>query len=168
MLSGSEAAYLNVRLAGEANQHESEDRDDVVVETGPVVDLESCHEGSHQHEKYRAGSEDGAAHQQYLVSDVRHRNVVVNLYRLLGVHKQVHDVGDGRRHPSATLVIKLVEPLRCVGVSVRSGRVFHAIPSLQQQSAQPTVFSLIVLHVMSGFGGAKTKAFHKSFGAASL
>jgi len=60
------ATHLNLRLGGEADQHEKEDGNDVVGETGPVVDLEGGHESTHQHKENRAGSENGASHQHHL------------------------------------------------------------------------------------------------------
>jgi len=53
----SKEKYLYVRFARETDDHEEQDGNDVVVETGPVVDFESSYEGTHQHEEDRAGSQ---------------------------------------------------------------------------------------------------------------
>lgn len=49
--------YLYVRFTREADDHEEQDRNDVVVEAGPVIDFERCHEGTYQHEEDRTGSQ---------------------------------------------------------------------------------------------------------------
>lgn len=48
--------HLDIGFASETNEHEQKDGNDIVIEAGPVVDFESSHEGSHQHEKYRSRS----------------------------------------------------------------------------------------------------------------
>lgn len=47
-------SYLYASFASEANKHEEEDGDDIVVEAGPVVNAESSYKRSHQHKEYRA------------------------------------------------------------------------------------------------------------------
>lgn len=59
-------------------------------------------------------------HEQDLVGDVGKRNVVVDFDRPFRVHQEVHDVGYGGRHPSTTLIVKLVETLGCVSVRIAS------------------------------------------------
>lgn len=39
--------YLYVGFASETDDHEEQDRNDIVIEAGPVVDLEGRHEGTH-------------------------------------------------------------------------------------------------------------------------
>lgn len=48
--------YLYVRFAREAHEDKQHYRYDVVIETGPIVDMEYSHEGSHQHEEYSSRS----------------------------------------------------------------------------------------------------------------
>ena len=48
--------YLNVRFTSETYDHEEQDRNDVVIEAGPVVDFEGCDEGTDQHEENRTRS----------------------------------------------------------------------------------------------------------------
>lgn len=52
-----EDTYLYVRFAREADDHEEQDGNDVVVKAGPVIDFEGRHEGAYQHEEDRAGSQ---------------------------------------------------------------------------------------------------------------
>lgn len=59
-------AHLYAGLEGEAGNHEEQDGDNVVLERGPVTDLEGSHKGTHQHEEDGAGAEDGASHQHSL------------------------------------------------------------------------------------------------------
>jgi len=49
--------YLYVRFAREADDHEEQDGNNVVVEAGPVVDFEGRYKGTHQHEENRAGTQ---------------------------------------------------------------------------------------------------------------
>jgi hypothetical protein len=58
--------YLYVGFAKEADEHVNEDGNYVEQETGPVIDLESRHEGSYQHEEDAPRSQDGTSHQQCL------------------------------------------------------------------------------------------------------
>lgn len=112
-------SYLDIRFTGETNKHEQQNRPNVVVETGPIVDLESRHEGPHQHKEYSTGTQDGTTHKQNLVPDVRHRDVIVDLNGFFRVHKKVHDVCYGRRYPSASLIEEFIETFWSVGVRVR-------------------------------------------------
>jgi hypothetical protein len=61
--------YLYTGFASEAHQHEEQDRDNVVVEAGPVVNAERSYKGSHQHEEYRSRAEDRSTHQHHLWND---------------------------------------------------------------------------------------------------
>lgn len=47
--------YLHICFACETDDHEEQDRDNVVIEASPIVDLEGRHKSSHQHEEDRAG-----------------------------------------------------------------------------------------------------------------
>lgn len=53
--------HLYVRFAGETDDHEEQNGNDVVIEAGPVVDFEGRYEGTHQHEEDCAGSQNRAA-----------------------------------------------------------------------------------------------------------
>ena len=97
---------------------------------------------------------------RYLVSDVGQGDVVVDLDRALVVHQQIHDVGDGRRHPATTLVVELAESFGSVGVGIGGGRVLDPVASLQQEGAQPPVLALIVLHVMTRLVGGQRVPLH--------
>lgn len=58
--------HLIFRFHCKADEHEDQDRVEVVLKRGPVVDTESCHEGTHQHKEYGAGAQDRTAHQHHL------------------------------------------------------------------------------------------------------
>jgi hypothetical protein len=60
--------YLYVRFAKEADQQVNEDGHYVDQEAGPVIDLESRHEGSYQHEEDVSWSQDGTSHHESLRS----------------------------------------------------------------------------------------------------
>lgn len=49
--------YLHVRFARKTDNHEEQDGDNIVIEASPIVNLEGRHEGTHQHEEDRAGSQ---------------------------------------------------------------------------------------------------------------
>lgn len=59
-------ADLYLRFADEADDHEEEDRNNVVLETGPIVYVEGSHKGSHQHKENGSRAQDGASHQHDL------------------------------------------------------------------------------------------------------
>lgn len=67
---------------------------------------------------------------RYLVPNVGHGNVIVDLDRSLIVHEQVHNVSHSRGRPSPPLIVELVETLRTSGVSVTGGGIFYSIASL--------------------------------------
>lgn len=62
----AEMSHLYFLFAEEADKHVYEDRYDVIQETGPVIDLESCHKSSHQHEEDVAWSQNGTPEQDSL------------------------------------------------------------------------------------------------------
>ena len=47
-----------------------------------------------------------------LVSNVEYRNIWVDFDNILVVGQKVKDIGDGRRHPSPSLVEEFIESLR--------------------------------------------------------
>lgn len=59
-------SYLDFGFGGEADQHEEQNGDNVVLEAGPVVDFEGGHESTHQHKENRARSKNSTAHQHHL------------------------------------------------------------------------------------------------------
>lgn len=50
--------YLHVRFARETDDHEEQDGNNIVIEASPIINLESRHECTHQHEEDRAWSQD--------------------------------------------------------------------------------------------------------------
>lgn len=75
---------LIVGFSNEADEHEEQNRPQVVEETGPVIDAESSHEGTHQHEENGTRTQNGAAHQHTLQS-TRHYYFffLFNLFKLI-------------------------------------------------------------------------------------
>jgi hypothetical protein len=61
-----EVSHLYSFLTEVADKHVDEDRHNVVQETGPVVELESCHKSSHQHEQDVAWSQNRTNEQDNL------------------------------------------------------------------------------------------------------
>lgn len=153
--------YLHIWFARETDDHKEQDGDNVVIETGPIVNLEGRHESSHQHEEDRAGSQDcttwisnilnilynikwknfptllhlniqwALTHQQDLIRDVRQRDIVVDLDCAFRVHQQIHDIRDRGGYPATPLVVELVESFRCVSISVARSWVFHLNMTIQ-------------------------------------
>ena len=58
--------YLKFGFGDETDEHEEQDGDHVGEETGPVVDTESGHEGTDQHEENRSRTQDSSGHQHSL------------------------------------------------------------------------------------------------------
>jgi hypothetical protein len=58
----NDPTHLYLWLADETDEHEEEDWDDVVLETGPVVYVKGSHKGSYQHKENGAWTQDGASH----------------------------------------------------------------------------------------------------------
>lgn len=48
--------YLNARFTSETYKHEEQNRNNIIVEAGPIVDLKGCDESTDQHEENRAWS----------------------------------------------------------------------------------------------------------------
>lgn len=111
-------SYLYIRFANKANKHEKQNRINVVIKTGPVVDLESGYKGSHQHKEDRARSKDSTTHKQNLVPNIWHRNVVIDLNSSLIILEKIHNISDSGWYPSTTLVEKFTETFRSVRVRV--------------------------------------------------
>jgi hypothetical protein len=124
--------YLNFGFGDKADNHEEKNGDQVVDETTPVVNAESSHEGTHQHEENSSWTENSTTHQHALVEDVRKRNVVVDLNSALVVAQKIHDVSHSRGNPSATLVVKLIESFGTMSVGITGSRVFDSVASLEQ------------------------------------
>lgn len=45
--------YLHIRFACETDDHEEQDRNNVVIKTRPVIDFKGCYKRTHQHEEDR-------------------------------------------------------------------------------------------------------------------
>ena len=77
----------------------------------------------------------------HLVGYVEVADVVVDADRVGAGRQQVDDVRHCRRCPAAPLVEELVEALRGVRQRVRRGCVVYAVSLLEEQGAQPAVFT---------------------------
>lgn len=53
---GAQSTHLYVGFTSKTNYHKQQNGNNVVVEAGPIVDLESSHERTYQHEENRAWS----------------------------------------------------------------------------------------------------------------
>jgi len=65
------------------------------------------------------------AHQQDLIRDVRQRDIIIDFNRAFCVHQQIHNIRNGGGHPTAPLVVELVESFRCVSISVARCGIFN-------------------------------------------
>lgn len=137
--------YLNIGFTRETDKHEEGNWNNVVVETGPIVNPESRDKGTHQHEENCSRSKDRAAHQHELVNDVGHGDVRVHFDCPLVVHQKIANVGHRGGHPATTLVVKLVKPFGTVRLGITGGGVLDTVASLKEQRTQPSILPLIVL-----------------------
>ena len=93
------------------------------------------------HEEYGPRSNQGDHEQGRLVNYVKERYILIRLCRMLPGKKQVDDVGHRRWHPPSALVEELRDALWNARVRVRGCRIFHPVSLLEQERAQPAIFS---------------------------
>lgn len=108
---------------------------------------------TNRHEEDDSRADESSKHQDDLVEDVRHRDVVVDRRDSFGVGQEVEDVRHRARNPTSPLIEELVEAFWRVSKRIGRGAVLDSILLLQNQSAQPSVLALIVLHIMTGLLG---------------
>jgi hypothetical protein len=75
-----EMSHLYSIFTEVADKHVDEDRHNVEQGTGQVVEIESCHESSHDHEENAAWSENRTNEQDTLRETKRECQFVKNLY----------------------------------------------------------------------------------------
>lgn len=77
----SKNVYLYVRFTRETDDHEEQDGDNVVIEAGPIINFEGRHEGTHQHEKDRARSQDRTTC-IFIVNRFKYHNLIKHMFSL--------------------------------------------------------------------------------------
>jgi len=86
-------ADLYFWFADEADEHEEQDRDYVVLEARPVVYMEGSNKRSYQHKKDGARTKDRASHQHYLQQTQCHTRWVTETSYTLLRHYEWHQYG---------------------------------------------------------------------------